>query len=118
MISQAKELKDHLFRRSHFFQIEYKIEAVRCLGHYFMVPPRRGEFTKHDAKGRGRARKQASATPSPHSLLNASEDEGDEPLFLAHQIEKAYVSPHVRNSYLTLVISPRSHHAVKCSSLI
>ena len=28
--------------------------------------------------------------------------------FLAHQIEKSYVLPHVRNSYLILVISPRS----------
>ena len=28
-------------------------------------------------------------------------------IFLAHQIEKSYVLPHVRNSYLTLVISPR-----------
>ena len=27
---------------------------------------------------------------------------------LAHQIEKSYVLPHVRNSYLTLIISPRS----------
>ena len=40
-------------------------------------------------------------------------------LFLAHQIEKSYILPHVRNvnSYLTLVISPRSHPAFKCSFL-
>ena len=37
--------------------------------------------------------------------------------FLAHQIEKSDVLPHVRNSYLTLVISPRSHPAFKCSFL-
>ena len=37
--------------------------------------------------------------------------------FLAHQIEKSYVLPHVRNSYITLVISPRSHPAFKCSFL-
>ena len=36
---------------------------------------------------------------------------------LAHQIEKSYVLPHVRNSYPTLVISPRSHYALKCSFL-
>ena len=35
--------------------------------------------------------------------------------FLAHQIEKSYILPHVRNSYLTLVISPRSHPAFKFS---
>ena len=27
--------------------------------------------------------------------------EGDKQLFLAHQIEKSYVLPHVRNSFLT-----------------
>ena len=32
---------------------------------------------------------------------------------LAHQIEKSYVLPHLINSYLTLVISPRSHSAFK-----
>ena len=37
--------------------------------------------------------------------------------FLAHQIEKSSVLTHVRNSYLTLVISPRSHYAFKCSFL-
>ena len=37
-------------------------------------------------------------------------------VFLAHQIEKSYILPHVRNSYPTLVISPRSHRAFKCSS--
>ena len=37
--------------------------------------------------------------------------------FLAHQIEKFYVLPHVRNSYLTLVISLQAHSAFKCSFL-
>ena len=37
-------------------------------------------------------------------------------VFLAHQIEKSYVLPHVRNSYLTLVISPRS--ALRRSSVL
>ena len=36
-------------------------------------------------------------------------------VLLAHQIEKSDVLPHVRNSYLTLVISPRSHPTFKCS---
>ena len=53
-----------------------------------MMPPRRGKFTNHAAKGRGRARKQASATPSLHPLLNPSEDEGDEPLALVVNQER------------------------------
>ena len=59
-----------------------KIEAVKFMGPYFMMPPRRVKFTKHAAKGRGRAGKQASVTPSPPTLLYLSEDEGDEPLDL------------------------------------
>ena len=43
--------------------------------------------------------------------------QGADSLFLAHQIEKSDVLPHVRNSYLTLVISPRSHPTFKCSFL-
>ena len=58
------------------------MEAVRFLGHYFMMPPRREKFTKHAAKDRGKARKQASATPSPPPLLNSNGDEGDEPFDL------------------------------------
>ena len=37
--------------------------------------------------------------------------------FLAHQIETSYVLIYVRNSYLTLVISPQPHPAFKCSFL-
>ena len=42
---------------------------------------------------------------------------GEGTKFLAHQMEKSYVLPHVRNSYLPLIISPRSHPVFKCSFL-
>ena len=40
-----------------------------------------------------------------------------ENVFLAHQIERSYILPHLRNSYLTLVISPQAHPVFKCSFL-
>ena len=41
------------------------------------------------------------------ATLRSQVDDRKGKVFLAHQIEKSNVLPHVRNSYLTLVISPR-----------